>query len=283
MGAWMKAGKRAASLVIALAFAGCGSEPPGPPADQAPGRPQLDLAAPAAGEPAGPAAPTLEDVVEHDPRYVVGISFPPEAGRYPGLAAALEAFARSARADLDEAVASLGEGRPRAPYDLVLDFAMLAETPRVVAVAADGSCYTGGAHGNPIVARFVWLPQQQRMLEAGDLLAPEGWQAVSGYVREELHAQLLDRLGDDDLSPDERSRVVRSAGRMIDDGSTPDPANFAHFEPVMDGDGNIGALRFVFPPYQVGPYSDGTRTVVVPAALLLPHVAPSYRELFAAG
>lgn len=42
-------------------------------------------------------------------------------------------------------------------------------------------------------------------------------------------------------------------------------------------------LRFVFAPYQVGPYSDGTQTVEVPASVLLLHVAPEYRGLFAGG
>ena len=59
-----------------------------------------EAAVPNAG-PAGHAAasasapkPLLEDVVEHDPRYVIGISYPPIANRYPGLAA------RVARAEL---------------------------------------------------------------------------------------------------------------------------------------------------------------------------------------
>jgi hypothetical protein len=46
-------------------------------------------------------------------------------------------------------------------------------------------------------------------------------------------------------------------------------------------DGRLSGLRFVFPPYQVGPYADGIQTVEVPAAVLLPHVAPAYRGLFA--
>ena len=218
---------------------------------------------------------------ERDPRYLVGISFPAEARRYAGLAVALDAYARAARADLDEAVASLGEGRPSAPYDLALDFAMLVETPRVVAVRAEGSTYTGGAHGNPLVARFVWLPQQGRMLQAGDLIAGEdGWRALSSHVREQLHAQLFERVDAWDMEPGEREQVVRSGGRMIDEGSAPAAENFEHFEPQMGADGLIEALRFVFPPYQVGPYSDGTHYVVVPAQVLLPHVAEEYRGLF---
>ena len=272
-------------MVIALAASGCGREDPAPPAGpgavhdpvSGPGGPGPDAA-----DPEGP--PALEDVIERDPRFVVGISYPPGAAAYPGLAAELDAYARAARADLDEAVASLGQGRPTAPYDLALNFDMLAETPRVVAVAADGSSYTGGAHGNPLVARFVWLPGQGRMLTAQELIADEdGWRALSGYVREQLHADLFERADAGNLEPDERTRLVRSGGQMIDEGSGPDPANFAHFEPVMGADGRIQALRFVFPPYQVGPYSDGTQTVVVPAEVLVPHVAAQYRELFSGG
>ena len=70
---------------------------------------------------------------------------------------------------------------------------------------------------------------------------------------------------------------------MIDEGTEPDIDNFDQFEPVVGADGKLRALRFVFPPYQVGPYSDGTQTVEVPASVLLPHVAAEYRPLFAAG
>ena len=69
---------------------------------------------------------------------------------------------------------------------------------------------------------------------------------------------------------------------MIDDGTEPRPDNFAMFEPVVAPSGKLRALRFVFAPYQVGPYSDGTQTVEVPAAVLLPHIAPAYRDLFQA-
>jgi len=52
---------------------------------------------------------------------------------------------------------------------------------------------------------------------------------------------------------------------------------------VLAADGRIAALRFVFAPYQVGPYADGTQTVDIPADVLLPKVAPAYRNLFSGG
>ena len=76
---------------------------------------------------------------------------------------------------------------------------------------------------------------------------------------------------------------LKNATDMIEQGTEPEVENFANFEPVLGPGGKIAALRFVFPPYQVGPYSDGTQTVEVPAAVLLPHIAPAERGLFVGG
>ena len=233
---------------------------------------------------ATPPAPLLQDVVVRDPRYMIGISYPPIANRYPGLATELKHYADAARADLMQAVSGMGARKPPAPYDLSLAFTQLVATPQLVAIAAEGSSYTGGAHGNPLVARFVWLPQSGRPLTALDLVPDRtAWAGISDRVREQLHTALSQRVDADALSPAEREDVLRSAGRMIDAGTGPDPANFAQFEPVLAPDGRIAALRFVFPPYQVGPYVDGTQTVDVPADVLLPVIAPAYRHLFVGG
>lgn len=122
------------------------------------------------------------------------------------------------------------------------------------------------------------------MLRAQDLIPdPAGWQAVSAHVREQLHTALSQRIDADRLPPEQRAEVVRTAGGMIDDGTEADPDNFEQFEPVARADGKLTGLRFVFPPYQVGPYSDGTQSVQVSSAVLLPHVAAPYRALFAGG
>jgi hypothetical protein len=237
---------------------------------------------PAAAPTPGPVE--LRDVIETDPRYVIGISYPKGIDRYPLLAAELQRYTEAARGELMQAVEGMGSEKPVSPYDLSLSYTMLADTPQVVAVAADGSSYTGGAHGNPLVARFVWLPQQQKLLRAKELIPnAAGWREVSAYVREQLHAALSQRIDADELEPVQRAEVMRTAGKMIDEGSDPDVDNFDQFEPVPAADGRLRALRFVFPPYQVGPYSDGVQTVEVPASVLLPHVATEYRGMFATG
>jgi len=264
------------SFLVLCMLAACRGEAP----EQAAG----NGAGPAPGTPAAvPAEPVvLEDVIETDRRYIIGITWPDGIDRYPALAAELKAYADAARADVMQAVEAL-EPDATAIYDLALEFKILLDTPELFAVAADGGSYTGGAHGTPLIARFVWLPREQRLLTSSELIPGNGaWQQVSDYVREQLHAALSQRVDADDLAPEERLRVIRSAGRMIEEGTAPEPANFAQFEPVPGRDGRLAALRFVFPPYQVGPYSDGVQTVEVPAAVLLPHMAATYRPLFSA-
>jgi len=266
-----------ASALALVLLSGCGRE--GTP--QAPDAAGRDAATP--GEATAPVV--LQDVIETKPDYIVGISYPQGiVARHPALAQALQAYAESARAELMQSVAALKGSKPSAPYDLSLQFTGLVDTPRIVAAAADGSSYTGGAHGNPLVARFVWLPTEQRLLKAEQLIPDAAsWKIVSDQVREQLMTALSQQLDDDGLEASERSQALRDGSGMIDAGTAPDPKNFARFEPVMNADGSIRALRFVFPPAQVAPYSDGTRSVDVPAQVLVPLVAPDYKALFRAG
>ncbi len=265
----------AIALSAALVLAACkkeqevATEPP-PPADTT------------AVAPPQPAPIELKDVIENDPRYIVGISYPQMASKYPALAAEMHRYAEIARQDLMKAVAETDPDKQTTPFDLTLNFSLVAETPQIVAVAADGNSFLGGAHSVPIIARFVWLPEANKMLRADGLLAdPAGWGPISEYVREQLHAALSQRIDADELPPEERASLMRTVGKVIDSGTEPKPYAFRWFEPVLTRDGSkLMALRFVFPPYQVGPYVDGTRAVEVPTAILMPHLAPEYRAMF---
>ncbi|WP_235872986.1 DUF3298 and DUF4163 domain-containing protein [Pseudoxanthomonas winnipegensis] len=267
------------ALLVAGLLAAC-SPSSTPPQASAPANGTAPAStAPAASAP--PAQAALADVAESDPRYVIGISYPPQINQYPGLAKAVGDYAGAARQGLMEAVKDLGQEKPTAPYELSLAFDMVANTPEVVAVSGNGSRYTGGAHGEPLVARFTWLPQRQTLLTTQSLLTQgKGLEAVSGYVREQLHTAASLRNDDPGMSPEDRASLLQSATQMIDEGTAPKLENFSLFQPVMNADGKITALRFVFPPYQVGPYSDGTQTVDVPAQVLAPYLAPEDAGLF---
>lgn len=269
-------------LLMTMAAIGCNREQPAAPTTVAGKDPTTATPTPAPVK--------LADVLEITPEYVIGISYPESGVPYPGLAAEMKQFGDAARGDFLEAVRARpdngdgdGDGE-KMVYDLSLSFNQLAVSPQLVAYAAEGSSFTGGAHGMPLLARFVWLPQQDKRLRNTDLVPrANGWESIAAYVREELHTALSQRVDADQLGAGERAEVIKGAGRMIDEGTTPDPDNFALFEPMLDPSGKLTGLRFVFAPYQVGPYADGIQTVEVPASVILPHVAPQHRELFAPG
>jgi hypothetical protein len=49
---------------------------------------------------------------------------------------------------------------------------------------------------------------------------------------------------------------------------------------LAPGGDKLVALRFVFPPYQVGPYVDGVRSVEVPTRVLSPLLVADWRPMF---
>ncbi|CAD0342474.1 DUF3298 and DUF4163 domain-containing protein [Xanthomonas hortorum pv. cynarae] len=224
----------------------------------------------------------LEDVIEHAPAYMVGISYPRGLDAYPELAALIRSYSQDARAELMEAVAGLGNDKPAAPYELSLAFETVLQTADLIVVSADGSRYTGGAHGEPLVARFVWLVKERKQLTAQALIPdPAGWEKIAREVAAQLHNAAAQRVEADRVPVEDQAEQVASADRMIAEGTAAQVDNFAQFVPVLNPAGQIAALRFVFPPYQVGPYSDGTQIAQVSAATLLPWIAPEYVHLFA--
>lgn len=231
---------------------------------------------------ASPPAVAPGDVVETTSDYVIGISYPADVAHHPALVAELRRYADAARADLMKAVAAREPVPGAALYDLTLSFTKVVDSPSLVVVAADGSTFTGGERSKALLARFVWLPQEKRLLTAAELVPDaQGWVAISAEVRRQLQTALAQRAEADGLTAAERAAMLKSAGALIERGTAAKPGSFDAYEPVVGPDGKIGALRFVFPPLQVGSYADGAQTVQVPADVLLPHIAPRYRPMFA--
>ncbi|AXK72042.1 DUF3298 domain-containing protein [Lysobacter sp. TY2-98] len=224
----------------------------------------------------------IKDVLDTSSKHVIGVSYPKDLSKYPGLAALAQRYAAQARQQVLDAERQRPPGTAAGPYELSLEFQLRHESPQLVVLAVDGSTFTGGAHSTPMIQRWVWLPAQNRQLTAAELFPQaQSWQRIATDVRTQLQTELQQRLDADEIAPHERAQLLKSATAMIEGGTEPKADDFAVFEPVFDDAGHISALRFVFPPYQVGPFSDGTHTVELPAAQLVQDVAPAYRALFA--
>ncbi len=224
----------------------------------------------------------LQDQVEHTPTWLLGITYPKGMALPAGLAQEMKAYADASRKRLVDAAAPHKAGDPGVPYDMSLEFRQIApQAHGLIAIAADGSLYSGGAQGDPLIRRFLWDVQGADLISAGELLNGDaGWVAISNSVRETLVGQIRTRMEDDKQAPEEIEKAIAQMKPIVESGTRPAASEFSEFEPMIDAQGKLIGLTFVFPPYQVAGYSDGIQRADVPLAVFQQYLNPKYSGLF---
>jgi hypothetical protein len=237
-------------------------------------QPTTAPAAPASAKPAAASTVSgqLTDSARSD-KYQVAIHYPSLPAAQAPLAQALRQFGDHAKRDFlttFDDPAQLPDTSSY-PWKMTLDFKVVARTPDFVSVVAKGDSYTGGAHGNPILASFTYAVGEDRIVTLEDLFTdmPSGMQALAAVARADLKA----RLG---TAPD---TGMGSDANWIDTGTAPNAANYQVFS-VHPGGGRADGLQLWFAPYQVASYADGVQTVTVPAAAFAAQLKPGYRAAF---
>lgn len=233
--------------------------------------------------PAAATAPvSLQDQVEHTSTYLLGITYPKGVTLPQGLVQEMKAYADASRKRLVDAAAPHKAGDAGVPYDMSLEFRqILPQAHGLIAIAADGSLYSGGKRGDPLIRRFLWDVQGGTLVRAQNLLTHEaGWVAISNSVRETLIGQIRSRLEDDKQAAEDIETSVAQMRPIVESGTQPAAAEFAEFEPMIDGNGKLIGLTFVFPPYQVAGYSDGVQRADVPVSVFRQYLDPRWRSLF---
>lgn len=230
--------------------------------------------APIAAGASEPAAPPLEERSSDD--YQVRIERTAIAPTHLGLRRATELQLAQLRDQfIGQALAAREEGFPfDRPWTLELKLHSLIDNEALVVLELQGAEYTGGAHGLPLLASFVYLPPPaDRIMAIEDWFADDAvWGRISEAAVAELVAQFSERDG---KAPDADAR------EWISGGAGPDPANFALYRPVLDGQGLIQAFAITFQPYQVASYADGMPVIELPATLYFDALQERYRARFA--
>jgi hypothetical protein len=106
------------------------------------------------------------------------------------------------------------------------------------------------------------------------LVGPKDWLVISDRVRAELYRRLEEQIGE--LPPEQQNDARAPSRAWIDEGTQAGPDWLGRFIPKLGADGRVETLTFLFPPYQVGPYSDGTQAVDVPVTVLRAHLTPEW-------
>lgn len=104
--------------------------------------------------------------------------------------------------------------------------------------------YTGGAHGLQTTKTFVFSPTGQQITLSGLFSnGINGLKTVAPYVRQQL------------------MKMENVNADFVAEGTEPTEANFERFVVTDAG------ITFIFDPYQVAAYSEGTQTVDVPFSM----------------
>jgi hypothetical protein len=153
------------------------------------------------------------------------------------------------------------------------DWAVAADTPRLLSLVATVGTYTGGAHGMTVFEPLLWDKRARKTIDAAALFT--GTDAMEAALRKPF-CDALDR---------ERAKKRGAPVARSDDPFSQciDPAKEV-IVPTASGAGGIDSFTVYVAPYDAGPYAEGAYQVTVPVdAALLKAIEPAYRDAFGSG
>ena len=227
-----------------------------------------------AGSTTAAAAPPVEE--RQTEQYRLRIERSAMAPTHLALRRAVEAHLAQQRDQfVGQALAAQEEGfQFDQPWELQLQVQPTLQRDDLIVLELTGSEYTGGAHGLPLLASFVYLPPP-----ADQVLAIEDWfdgDAVWAPLSEAALAALVQVFTERDGQPPNADAI-----EWFGTGAGPDPANFAHYVPLLDEAGLIHAFAITFQPYQVASYADGMPRIELALAPFRDFVHAALRDRIA--
>jgi len=257
----MDVGMRAAFALcfLCVAFIGCGRQ-------EEPAAPPTKVISPRTGA----AADGLSDAGS-SAHANYEIRYPALAPEFAAVNQALHVYADREKTAFLAAANAADAGTQEGGYrwQMDLDFDLRTQNAQYLSVVAQGQSFTGGEHGNPLLASFNFFRPAGRLIALADLFGdPDvALKLISAYVRRDL----ADRPGNDS-----------AALQRIADGSAPKAENYAVFVIDAADGGTAHGLTVLFPTYQVASYEEGTQQVRVPARVFAGLLKPEFRKTFVA-
>ena len=251
---------RVTLIVGALSLVGCGPKPapttlPTPTTTTAPANVPVDERSEAGSG----------DKFRYDIRY------PVLAPEFAPLAQALRTYAQRQKSEFMTSVNDIDKAGEAAgyPWEMHLTFDLRSQGADFVSVLGEGESFTGGAHGNPLLASFTLSRLDHRVIALPDLFGEpdQALAALSTYARQTLTQRQRDRGGD---------------ASWIADGTAPKAENYAVFLIDTEGNGKASGISVLFPSYQVASYAEGPQQVDIPASVFAGRLKVEFRKAFVA-
>ncbi len=234
----------------------------------------------AGSTPPPPAAPPQHRLQPHvavkTAAYEFESDYPARAVAIPALAAFFETERARIRAEFvkdaaDGAREAKQDGRSFNPYDLMLDWKIVTETPRFLSFSGSNWSYSGGAHGNGGTDSLVWDKAARARIKPIDIFVSAAalWSAIRAPYCRALDADRAERRSapvkkSDD--PFDRCPQLKDLTLLL--GSTNRKA--------------IDRIGLIADQYVAGSYAEGPYEITLPVtAAVIAAVKPGYRAAFA--
>jgi hypothetical protein len=233
-----------------------------------------EAAAPAAPvEIPAPAAAGPLTYEKSTPSAEISLKLPERVGQLPALYAqlfasgrnTLDGFAEGAVGEIEELRSA---GLPAQPYGRSIEYAVAAETPRLISLTVTHYENTGGAHPNGSIDGLTWDKATGKVVPTAELFAPGADMTIADRALcVAVRAAKMERTGQAEFSGGEFNGCppLRSAAATLA------PSTVA---------GKAGGLTVLFSPYQIGPYAEGAYEITLPLAAIRSVLAPAYAAEF---
>ena len=157
------------------------------------------------------------------------------------------------------------------PWSLNIDMNNFTRAGDLASILGYVFSFTGGAHPNHMFFTVNFNTDTQEVLRLQDLFEnyEPALDAISAYAVDDIIRQKKDKKVDDNMDM-----------KWVMEGAGPKGKNYSVFTFVPENHQQIKAVKFIFPPYSVGPYYEGTYEVEVPSAVFYDHLTDRYKLNF---
>ena len=226
-------------------------------------------------------APAAEDAIveRKDEALEFSYSWPAAAVAIAPLNAWLEKHAEDQYAQAHGPAADYlketkGTEIPFRTYDFQQKWQVVADTPAILVMEAEGYEYTGGAHGMPFYASLIWDREAGKRLPTDDVIDIV---KLSRLARDSFCEQL-----DKERAKKRGGPIEKSPPTSISEFNECVEMAEQQIVPISKGGSALDAIRVIIAPYSAGPYAEGTYEIELPVNdKLMAAVKPDYRGWFA--
>ena len=201
----------------------------------------------------------------------IKVTYPYQVTEYPEIFEYLRNKSKEIKKDNGFDAQNIDLGLSGHPWSLNVDMNTFAETGDLASIIGYIFSFTGGAHPNHSYFSVNFIKDSEKRIGLNDLFEnqKEALSSISDFTITDILKQKSERLNEK-VTEDE----------WLDEGAGPDINNYSIFEFVPGESDKAEAIKFIFPPYQVGPYVEGVYEVQVPSAVFGEYLNDNFKGSF---